>query len=162
MKRKSRKTRGGTEKKLRQTRDGAKKLRNAGVKFGAGVGRLRLLTIDELDGRTRARQITESICAKLIAERGGEDHIDLRRLKHCQTFALLCALVEHEATNFLLGKPVDIATLSKLVNSRRREGEVIGEPTPRDVTDLASYLRTNYPQAPADDAEDAEVVEDGS
>ena len=108
-----------------------------------GGRKLRLLTLDDLDGRTRARQRAEELRERLMAERGGADRLDVMRTTHASTWALLTSMIEDQMARFLLGDPVEPATIATLVNARRREGEVIGSPEARDVTpSLAEFTHT--------------------
>lgn len=99
-----------------------------------GGHKLRLLTIDDLDGRTRARQRADELRERLLAERGGADRLDILRTTHASTWALLSSMIEDQMARFLLGEPVQPSEIATLINVRRREGEVLGEPEPRNVT----------------------------
>jgi hypothetical protein len=100
-----------------------------------------LLSLSDLDGRTRARQRAEELRERVISERGGADRIDCMRLAHAETWTVLTAIIEDQLTRYMLGDSIEPASIATLVNARRREGEVIGEPEPRDVTPtLDKYL----------------------
>jgi hypothetical protein len=106
------------------------------------AGKLRLLTLDDLDGRTRAKQRAEELRESLISERGGIDRLDVMRVAHTASWAILTAMIEDQCARFLMGEAVEPSAIATLINARRREGEVIGEPEPRDITpDLHEYLR---------------------
>ena len=110
---------------------------------GGDSGRkLRLLTLADLDGRTRARQRAEELRERVISERGGPDQIDVMRAAHTDTWALLTAMIEDLMARYILGEPIEPSSVATLINARRREGEAIGEPTPRDVSppDVDRYL----------------------
>ena len=49
-----------------------------------GGRKLRLLTLDDLDGRTRAKQRAEELRERLMAERGGADRLDIMRTTHAR------------------------------------------------------------------------------
>src|SRR5262245_19284200 len=108
-----------------------------------GGRKIRLLTLDDLDGRTRARQRAEELRTRVVAERGGADRLDIMRTTHASTWSILSTMIEHEMARFLLGEPVEPSAIATLVNARRREGEVIGEPDPRDVTPSISEFITD-------------------
>jgi hypothetical protein len=102
------------------------------------AGRVRLLTFADIDGRTRAKQRAEQLREGVLAERGGADRVDVMRRVHTDTWALLSAMIEDQLARLLIGEPVELAGVATLVNARRREGEVIGAPEPRDVTPSVS------------------------
>jgi hypothetical protein len=116
--------------------DSAPKVRN---------GKARLLTLDDLDGRTRARQRADDLRERVICERGGADRIDALRMVHASTWAVLSAMIEDQLARVMLGEPIEPGAIATLVNARRREGEVIGAPDPRDVTSLSDYLAGRHP-----------------
>lgn len=106
-----------------------------GATHGGNAGRkVRLLSLDDLDGRTRARQRAEELRERLMVERGGPDRLDVMRTTHASTWAILSTMIEDQMARFLMGDPVEPAAVATLINARRREGEVLGEPAPRDVT----------------------------
>ena len=110
-----------------------------------------LLTRGDLDGRSRAKVVTDEICELLISERGGRDRLDTMRIKHCDTWAVLTAMIEDLATRYLMGQEIEPSAIATLCNARRREGELLGNPSPRDVTpSLGEYLRVKAPGEPAD------------
>ncbi len=88
-----------------------------------GGRKLRLLTLEDLDGRTRARQRADQLRERLMAERGGADRLDIMRTTHASTWALLTSMIEDQMARFLLGDPVEPATIATLVNARRREAK---------------------------------------
>ncbi len=105
-------------------------------------GKARLLTLDDLDKRTKAAQRAFELRDNLVSERGGAEHMSsLRYIFTCST-AVLSAMIEDLNTRWLRGEPVDPSSIATLLNARRREAEVIGiDPAPRDVTPtLAEYL----------------------
>ena len=108
------------------------------------AGKIRLLTLGDLDGRTRARQRAEELREHLISERGGAGQIDIMRMAHIDTWTVMTAIIEDQLTRYMRGDPtVEMTSVATQVNARRREGEVIGEPEPRDVTpSLSEYLAT--------------------
>src|SRR5262245_9546629 len=118
------------------------------VKSGnGGDGRkTRLLSLDDLDGRTRARRRAEDLRESVLSERGGEEHMDALKLAHASTWALLTVMIEDQGARFLLGEPIEPTVIPTLVNARKREADAIGAPEPRDVTN--DYLVSNYGKAP--------------
>lgn len=109
---------------------------------GGDTPKTRLLTLDSLDKRTKAAQRVQELADRLLAERGGEAAGELRRAI-TRDVAVLSAMIEDLAARWLLGEPVEPAAIATLVNTRRREAELVGvDPVPRDVTpSLNEYLR---------------------
>src|SRR5262245_57230956 len=109
----------------------------------------------------RARRRADELRERVIAERGGEDRMDAMRLVHTSTWAVFSAIIEDQLARLMLGEAVEATAIATLANARRREGEVIGAPEPRDVTpSLSEYLRgvaiaeaaQRVPVAPGGDA----------
>jgi hypothetical protein len=96
---------------------------------------MRLLTLDDLDGRTRAAQRTLELSDRLLIERGGIESTGELRKAITRGVALLTTMIEDAATRWLSGEAVDPASIATLLNARRRDAELIGiDPEPRDVT----------------------------
>lgn len=106
--------------------------------------KVRLLTLADLDGRTRAAQRVIELSDTLLSERGGIDASGELRKAITRGVALLTVMVEDAATRWLSGEAVDPANIATLLNARRRDAELIGiDPSPRDVTPtkrLADHL----------------------
>ena len=101
----------------------------------------KLVTLEDLDRRTRAAQQAFEFRDKLLAERGGA--VSLLRQQMISTIAVLNAMVEDGCTRWLAGQEIDQNALLSLINARRREAEMIGlNPDPKDVTPhLDDYLK---------------------
>jgi hypothetical protein len=117
-----------------QPDSGAAKKRKHSPKPKKVRGFLRLKTLNSLDGRTRARVLADDLYDKLMAERGGADTLDVRKRKHCETWAVLTLMIENQMALYLTGEEIDPKVIATLINSRQREGEVIGQPEPKDAT----------------------------
>ncbi|TGP27356.1 hypothetical protein EN875_034005 [Mesorhizobium sp. M2D.F.Ca.ET.232.01.1.1] len=99
-----------------------------------GGGKTRLLTLDSLDRRTRGYQMAAEFRDELIRERGGEANLDAMRLRFIEDFAVTSAMIQDAQVRWLAGDPVDPGIIATLLNTRRRDAEMIGGPQPRDVT----------------------------
>jgi hypothetical protein len=109
----------------------------------------RLLTLDSLDQRTTAAARARALRDKVIAERGGVE-LDALKQAHASTWAVLSQQIEDGLARLLKGEPVDVPVLVSLINARRREGESLGVPEPRDVTpSLHEYLRSKQAEKTA-------------
>ncbi len=106
------------------------------------AGKLRLMSIDDLDGRTaaarRARELVDSIASDL----GGDAHLTEGTRQLARRAAVLGALIEHSECTMLAGGEVELSDYLMAVNAQRRVLATIGlERRSRDVTpSLASYI----------------------
>lgn len=130
--------------------DASCELPTAPEKPPAKAGKVRLLTLSDLDGRTRAAQRVSELSERLLAERGGEAAGELRRVI-TRDVALLTTMIEDLCARWLSGEAIEPASISTLINTRRREAELVGlDPLPRDVTpSLNAYLRDGAAPATA-------------
>ena len=110
----------------------------------------RLLTLSDLDKRTKAAQRALDLHERLVAERGGSEVLSVLRYQMTQSVAVLCAMIEDLQAKWISGQSIDPATIATLLNARRREAELIGiDPAPRDITPaLCDYLAAKPPVIP--------------
>ena len=105
-------------------------------------GKVRLLSLDDLDGRTRAAQQVRETRQAILADCGGEADLSTLERIAVDNCALLDALVKDAAARWLGGEELDVAVLGTLTNSFNRTAAVLGwKRRPRDVTTLGSILR---------------------
>jgi hypothetical protein len=135
-----------------------------GLPFGSGPGKRhdgppkkRLLTLEDLDRRTKAAQRALELHEQLVAERGGPESLSVLRHEMTRSVAVLTAMIEDMQARWLRGDKIDPAAIATLLNARRREAELIGlDPQPRDVTpSLQSYLREQTPPSAPQTAVDS-------
>ena len=109
---------------------------------GKAGGKIRLLTISDIDGRTKARKQADAALSSLVEDLGGEQHLSTSRRLLAQHAAVLHAMAEDQAARFLQGEAVDVSGYSTLTNSLRRLLETIGlDRVPRNVTPaLREYM----------------------
>ncbi|RWX63314.1 hypothetical protein EN780_24075 [Mesorhizobium sp. M4B.F.Ca.ET.089.01.1.1] len=118
--------------KRRESGKGAKQTR---------AGKLRLPSLDDLDKRTAAYREATELRNRIASERGGLDILDVRTLASIESWAVATTIIKGMEVSWLQGLPVDFTEYSTMLNARRREGEMIGAPQPRDVTpSLRQYL----------------------
>lgn len=103
-------------------------------------GKARLLTLDSLDRRTKGYQMAAEFRDELIRERGGEANLDAMRLRFIEDFAVTSAMIQDAQVRWLAGDPVDPSIIATLLNTRRRDAEMIGGPAPRDITPSLSDI----------------------
>lgn len=105
-------------------------------------GKVRLLTLDDLDGRTRAAQQVRDTRQAIFNDCGGEDGLSTLERIAVDNCALLDALTKDAAARWLGGEELDVAVLGTLTNSFNRTAAVLGwKRRPKDVTpSLSAYI----------------------
>jgi hypothetical protein len=101
----------------------------------------RLLTLNDIDGRTTAARETRDLIAALEADQGGRDQISTARLQLIEAAGLTTAMRKDLGARWLAGEQVDVTVYCTLTNSERRLYETSGlNRVPTDVTSLGEYL----------------------
>jgi hypothetical protein len=81
-------------------------------------GKLRLMTLHDLDGRTLASRRAKELIATIEEDLGSDLTVSQRQLvRHA---AILGAMIESLAARWLLGEPIDQNTYAMLINAQRR------------------------------------------
>ena len=120
-----------------------------GRRNGKSTGKVRLLSLARLDGRTvaakRARELIESIEVDL----GGSDSLSEGTKQLVQRAAVLGTYVESCEAQWLAGKAVDLTNYLAAINAQRRVLATIGlQRVPRDVTptldEIAEEIHTEH------------------
>lgn len=121
----------------------------ASVQVGNGSdgGRVRLLTLNDLDRRTRAYQRVRTTRAEVIADLGGEDQLSTLEKIAADNAAMLDALLKDVSARWLSGEAVDAADIATLQNSFNRTAAALGwQRRSRDVTpSFDSFLEADPP-----------------
>jgi hypothetical protein len=112
------------------------------------AGKVRLLSLDDLDGRTRAGQHVKEMCREVLADLGGEERLSTLERTAVDHVALFDAMAKDVGTRWLQGEAVDPTAVSTLVNALNRSAAILGwRRRSKDVTpDLGTYLARNYPR----------------
>jgi hypothetical protein len=112
----------------------------------AAAPKAKLLTLADLDGRTRAAQMVGRTIAAIEGDLGGNDHLSTGEQQIIKRAALTGAMLEDMAARWLLGEPVDPALYATLSNAERRSLEAVGlKRRARDITPtLREYLATSH------------------
>lgn len=105
-------------------------------------GKVRLLTLDDLDGRTKAAQYVRETRRDIVADLGGEDGLSTLEQVAVDNVAVLDAMLKDAATRWLQGHELEVSVIATLTNSFNRTAAVLGwQRRAKDVTpDLQSYL----------------------
>jgi hypothetical protein len=83
-----------------------------------GGGKLQLMTIDDLDGRTLAARRAKQLVGAIEEDLGGELTVSQRQL--ATHAAILGAMIESMSARWLQGEAVDLANYALLINAQRR------------------------------------------
>ena len=118
---------------------------DGGVK--RAVGKLALLSLEDLDGRCRGAKAANQLRAELIADLGGADNLTAAQHEIVKHAGIVGAILGDVEAGWLVGKAkvADLATMGMLIDRQRRLFECLGLHTgrkPRDVTTptLKQYL----------------------
>lgn len=104
-------------------------------KSEAGSRKVRLLCIDDLDGRTRAAQLVSRTIDAITNDLGGENHLSTGEQLLVRQAAMTAAMSEDLAARWLTGEQVDPAMFCTLGNAERRLLETLGlKRRPRDLS----------------------------
>jgi hypothetical protein len=106
--------------------------------------KVRLLSLSDLDGRTRSAQLVSKTIDSIVADLGGEENLSAAERLIVRRAAIAGAMSEDLAARWLTGDPIDPAVFATLANVERRQLESVGiKRRARDVTpSLQSYLET--------------------
>jgi hypothetical protein len=81
-------------------------------------GKVQLLTLESLDGRTLAARRAHQLVDAIEEDMGGDLTVSQKQM--ATHAAILGAMIEDMAANWLLGKKIDHAVYSTLINTQRR------------------------------------------
>lgn len=108
----------------------------------AEAPKTRLLTLNDLDGRTRAAQLVSRTIDEIESDLGGRDVLSTTERMVVRRGAMAGAMAEDLAARWLNGEPVDPASFATLANVERRQFETVGlKRRQRDLTpSIHKYL----------------------
>lgn len=106
------------------------------------AGKTRLLTLDDLDGRTRAAQHVKDTRQEVMSDLGGEDRLSTLERAAADHVAMLDTMVKDAAARWLMGEPIEVSSIATLVNAFNRSAAVLGwKRRAKDAIDLTAYAR---------------------
>ena len=106
----------------------------------------RLLSLADLDNRTKAAQIAQETKAAIIADLGGEDRLSTLEVLQAEHAAMSAAVLRDHHVRWLKGEQVDVAAMVSVQNVFNRTAAALGTTRrPKDVVDINSYLRGEAP-----------------
>lgn len=111
-----------------------------------GGEKVRLLTLDHLDGRTTAARRARALIEELESDMGGADRLSTAERQIVQRAAILGALVEAAEAQALAGHTVSVQELISMIGAQQRLLMSLGlQRRPRDVTpDLKEYAARRH------------------
>ncbi len=109
---------------------------------GADTTKVRLVSIEDLDRRTRVAHLCRQTRADVAADLGGEDQLSTLERQAVSHVALLDAMITDLGVRWLKGERVDPGALATLQNVFNRTATVLGwERRKKDVTPtVEAYL----------------------
>src|SRR5690349_691562 len=104
--------------------------------------KVRLLSLDDLDGRTAAAKAARTLIADIESDLGGADLLTAAQREVVHRTALSSVMLRDMEATYLSGRGIDVGAYTTLANTQSRMLKLIGlERRARDITpDLPTYL----------------------
>jgi len=101
-----------------------------------------MLTLNDIDRRTRAYRMTIELRDSIYSDRGGRDRMSVLEIELADSLAVQCAMIRDIEARWLQGAEIDLSAYATMLNARRREATQLGvERIARDVTPpLRDYI----------------------
>lgn len=114
------------------------------------TGKVRLLTLGALDGRTAAARNVRALISAIEDDLGGADRLSAGEHEIVQRAAMASAMLTDMEAAWLSGSPLNIAEYTTLANTQSRLLKLLGlERRARNATpDLARYIEGRAAVAP--------------
>jgi hypothetical protein len=107
-------------------------------KRGVAAQKIDLLTLEDIDGRTRARQLAVRMRDGLVSDLGGD--VTTAQSALAQRAAILHSILEDLEARWCMGSEIDIPTYTTASAEQRRLLTTLGlQRVARDVTTLEAY-----------------------
>src|SRR5215831_5167078 len=94
------------------------------------LGRLKLKTVADLDGRTRAARRARAVVAELVKALGGPDAVSPGQRQACERAGMLTAIAEDLAARQLARLPVTLDPARTVYEGGHRSGSTPGGASP--------------------------------
>ena len=113
------------------------------------AGKARLISLDQLDRRTRAAQLALEAKEAIIGDLGGADQLSTLERLACEHASLASAVVADSYARWLKGEDISLAELATVQNAFLRVAGSLGfQRRAKDITpDLATYLKESAEDA---------------
>ena len=109
--------------------------------------KVRLLTLDDLDDRTRAAQVVREMRGEIIADLGGETNLSTLERSAVDHAALTAAMIRDVGVRWLKGEELDPAAVATLANAFNRTAAILGwQRRAKDIItpNLKDYVNATY------------------
>jgi hypothetical protein len=107
-----------------------------GADSAESAAKIRLLTLDSLDGRTASAKLVRTLIEAIENDLGGNEHLSEGVKQLVQRAAILGAYIEHFEASWIKGEQFDSSEYLSAINAQRRVLATVGlERRARDVTD---------------------------
>ena len=105
------------------------------------AGKVRLLSLDDMDRRTNAYRRCAELIAHVERDLGGPGRLSNAQQQLIRHAALTTGMIEDLGSRWLSGEAIDPTMFATLTNSARRLFETVGlQRVPREVDTLSSYV----------------------
>jgi hypothetical protein len=120
----------------------------------APAPKARLVSLDQIDRRTKAAQLALEAKEAIIADLGGADQLSTLERLACEHAALASAVVADSYARWLKGEQIALAELATVQNAFLRVAGSLGfSRRAKDVTtNINTYLEENAPDEAANPA----------
>lgn len=107
-----------------------------------GAGKLKLVTMASLDGRTRAARTVRDLVASIETDLGGTDEVSAMQAQLVRRAAVLGALLESQEAGWAAGGGIDATEYLPALNAQRRVLHTLGlaRKARKIPQDLRAYL----------------------
>jgi hypothetical protein len=103
--------------------------------------KVRLVTMQDLDRRTKAAQIALETKDAIMADLGGEDRLSTLEKIMVENAAMSAAVLRDAHVRWMQGKPVPVSELATLENTFNRTAQALGlSRRAKDVMSIDAYL----------------------
>jgi hypothetical protein len=105
------------------------------------TSKVRLVTMSDLDRRTKAAQIALETKSAIMADLGGEDRLSTLEKIMVENAAMSAAVLRDAHVRWMQGQPVPVSELAILENTFNRTAQALGlSRRAKDVTTIDAYL----------------------
>jgi len=105
------------------------------------AGKVRLVSMGDLDRRTRAAQEALATKSAIMADLGGEDQLPTSERIMVENAAMSAAVLRDAHVSWMQGQPVPVSEPATLENTFNRTAQALGlSRRAKDVTTIDAYL----------------------
>lgn len=107
------------------------------------TSKARLLSMSDLDHRTKAAQYAQATKAAIMADLGGADRLSTLELIQVENVSMCSVILRDLHVRFLRGEDIPVAAVATIENTLNRTAAMLGtQRRPRDITqDVDTYLK---------------------